>query len=384
MSDGPALSTPSLSSPGDAESARFDAVPDIELGTGVAAAGSAIEVPEAGAPDEDSHLPRSTSSAMPDLSSSSVPHLKARVHQRLSPDACASLQLDSLEYRALQPDDYHEVVALHTEWFPVSYDDAFYSKSVNGEIVTLAAVHAHTNGSGDDAANPAGLSSSLASSPGAASSSSSAPAQPLAGGGCQGESRPGADYDLLGIVTVSTSCEHHCEDIMNVLGSDCAANCNKACHGKDTLAESNSSGGSIAYILTLGVFEGFRRRGLARELLRRSVDHVDQNMPEVQAVYLHVVTYNEAAIQLYESMRFIRLEKFSSFYNLHGQPYDSYLYARYLHHGKPPWKVRLRNLLGFSFGLAVSGWVASAWSSMWRERKTSEVEAEDIEQMTPP
>lgn len=40
--------------------------------------------------------------------------------------------------------------------------------------------------------------------------------------------------------------------------------------------------GALAYILTLGVAEHFRRRGLASELIRRSVKHVEQQMPHVQ------------------------------------------------------------------------------------------------------
>ena len=37
-----------------------------------------------------------------------------------------------------------------------------------------------------------------------------------------------------------------------------------------------------------GIAEGFRRRGLARELIRRSVQQVESDLPEVQAVFLHV------------------------------------------------------------------------------------------------
>ena len=39
---------------------------------------------------------------------------------------------------------------------------------------------------------------------------------------------------------------------------------------------------------------------------------------QVKAVFLHVVTYNEAAIQLYESCGFLRIKYFPHFYYLHG------------------------------------------------------------------
>jgi len=315
-------------------------------------------------PDPDKDLPRSTSSAMPDPSSPSVPRLKARVHGRLSPEECAQIDLNALEYRALRPEDYQEVVALHTEWFPVSYDEAFYNKSVRGEIFTLAAVHRHSNG---NAASEGGSSGSNSGDPGG---------DVIATGL--------GDCDLLGIVTMSTNCEHHADDIMSVLGSDCATTC-RTKHPKDGGSMANEgadsgNGGALAYILTLGVVDGFRRRGLAKELLRRSIQHADRHMLEVQAVYLHVVTYNEAAIQLYESMRFVRLDRFNNFYNLHGAPYDSFLYARNLHQGRFPWKFRLRKLLAFS----LTEWVMSTWSSMWSNDALERRPSEDSDTMTPP
>merc|ERR550532_469644 len=169
------------------------------------------------------------------------------------------------------------------------------------------------------------------------------------------------------MITMSTMCEHHCDDITTVLGADCATACKRKPRPLDPLGTADEAGaGSLAYILTLGVADGFRRRGLARELLRRAVAHVNRSLPHVQAVYLHVVTYNSAAIHLYESMKFLRIGQFPSFYFLHGQPYDSFLYALYLHSGRPPWKWRLRSLLGLGPGASWREWVLCAWSSLWR------------------
>merc|ERR1719433_1156577 len=88
-------------------------------------------------------------------------------------------------------------------------------------------------------------------------------------------------------------------------------------------------------------------------------------MPDVLAIYLHVVAYNTAAIELYESMDFLRVARFPSFYYLHGKPYDSFLYALYLHGGRPPWKWRLRNFLGIGLGTSWKEWVFSTWSRLW-------------------
>lgn len=299
----------------------------------------------------------SSSSAMPDPSLPDVPRLKARVHRRLSATEYAQISPSQLSFRALQPRDVEEVVALHTEWFPVCYDEGFYTKSVHGEIFTLAAIHISerpTNGIHGGA------------------SSSSAPAEPL-------------EENLLGIITMSTSPEHHNDDDLTHLGFDVPAFCGKAqSDGAGTgdlenphapIAARPPAAGCVAYILTLGIVDGFRRRGLARELLERSIRHVDDHMPHVQAVYLHVVTYNDAAIRLYESMNFLRIAHFKQFYFLHGSSYDSYLYAYYLHDARPPWKWRLRKFLGAT-------WLEWVWSTVttwspWCKAETSVPKATD-------
>ncbi|CAJ1327314.1 unnamed protein product [Effrenium voratum] len=244
-------------------------------------------------------MPKSSSSAMPDLTADTVPHLKAQVHRRLSAEQLASIQLGQLGFRPLQASDMEEMMALHQEWFPVSYDQDFFKKSVEGQLYSMVATF-----------------------PASPSSSSAAP-----------------EESILGMITMSTYCEHHSEAIGQVLGMDCEAVCDrKRRRTPAAVEEGEKHAGALAYILTLGIADGFRRRGLARELLRRSMDYVEKDLPEVQAIFLHVVTYNEAAIQLYESSRFVRIEYFPSFYFLHGQHYDSYLYVHYLRGNRPPWR----------------------------------------------
>jgi len=279
---------------------------------------------------------------MPDLSSASVPPLRARVHGRLSPSECHRLTVDDLRFRTLKPEDFEEMVALHTEWFPVTYDEAFYRKSTGGDNISLVATYAASEAPGPSSAGVAGLN-------------------------IEEGNTLGPEEDLLGIITVSTSCEHHAEDITTVLGADCSTICQKKCGNTPLMVADRENGcarGALAYILTLGVVEGFRRKGLARELLKKSIAHVDANYPEVQAVYLHVVTYNTPAIELYESLKFVRIGFFSSFYRLHGGLYDSYLYARYLHGSHAPWRWRFKQWLGSA--TSWKEWVVSTWSSLWR------------------
>lgn len=50
---------------------------------------------------DDSHLPKSSSSAMPDLQAATVPRLKAKVH-RLTPERLKQISLSDLDPRSFQ------------------------------------------------------------------------------------------------------------------------------------------------------------------------------------------------------------------------------------------------------------------------------------------
>lgn len=243
--------------------------------------------------------------------------MKARVH-RIAADL-ATVDVHSLRYRPLHPEDYAEMMELHSEWFPVVYHDSFYQKSTNGEIFTLAATTRTERDEGTD------------------------------------------NDEIIGMVTMSTKCEHHANDIKHVLGDDCAVLC--------------EGSGSLAYILTLGVVDECRRKGIARRLLKRLISQVEQ-MPHVQALYLHVVPYNGAAVHLYESMGFLRVATFETFYQIHGQPYGSYLYALYLNGARPPFRWRVRKFLGIVFEATWREWLISQWQSLWRGDVAKPVECE--------
>ena len=56
----------------------------------------------------------------------------------------------------------------------------------------------------------------------------------------------------------------------------------------------------VMYILTLGTAHGHRRRGVAQRLLDEAVAYAETaNGYRCAAVFLHVVTYNDAAIRFY-------------------------------------------------------------------------------------
>eukprot|EP00434_Breviolum_minutum_P014361 symbB.v1.2.012666.t2/scaffold881.1/size155427/5 len=51
-----------------------------------------------------------------------------------------------------------------------------------------------------------------------------------------------------------------------------------------------------------GVVDAARGFGVAKSLLRKTMDVIRGELPQVQAIWVHVISYNEPAIALYESM----------------------------------------------------------------------------------
>ena len=81
----------------------------------------------------------------------------------------------------------------------------------------------------------------------------------------------------------------------------------------------------VMYILTIGCIPEMRKQGLASKLVNMCVEH-SANNPKCGAVYLHVLTSNQAAIRLYERNLFIFYHTRYNFYEIDGQAHSAYLY----------------------------------------------------------
>ena len=69
---------------------------------------------------------------------------------------------------------------------------------------------------------------------------------------------------------------------------------------------------NVIYILTLGVTDQYRRLGIASQLIRHVVSHAQHQL--CRAVYLHVIEYNAAALDLYRRNQFEELATLHNFY----------------------------------------------------------------------
>lgn len=76
--------------------------------------------------------------------------------------------------------------------------------------------------------------------------------------------------------------------------------------------------------------------GLAASSLIREVMKYASSVPTCRAVYLHVISYNNPAIHLYNKMSFRCVRRLQGFYLINGQHYDSYLFVYYVNGGRSP------------------------------------------------
>mmetsp|Transcript_5542 Transcript_5542/g.7090 ORF Transcript_5542/g.7090 Transcript_5542/m.7090 type:complete len:310 (+) Transcript_5542:275-1204(+) len=86
----------------------------------------------------------------------------------------------------------------------------------------------------------------------------------------------------------------------------------------------------VFYIMTLGCNDQFRNRGLGSKLIEDCINLVEQ-VGECGVMYLHVITYNKAAIRFYERLGFHRIQEIEDYYTIDEEKYNCYLYAKFFH-----------------------------------------------------
>jgi len=109
----------------------------------------------------------------------------------------------------------------------------------------------------------------------------------------------------------------------------------------EILASTFDKSSKIGYILSLGVVKGFRKQGIASFLLENLIAHLTtgENSHDVKAVYLHVLTTNNAAITFYEHRGFRPHLFLPYYYAIGGRRRDGFTYVLYLNGGHPPWRL---------------------------------------------
>uniref|UniRef100_A0A7S3R8Z6 N-alpha-acetyltransferase 60 n=1 Tax=Dunaliella tertiolecta TaxID=3047 RepID=A0A7S3R8Z6_DUNTE len=195
----------------------------------------------------------------------------------------APLPASNLTYRPLQPGDFVAVKEAHLQLFPIKYEDTFFNKAVNSldRIFSFAAFE-NANGDGE----------------------------------------------LAGFITARLCFMYELDNVDRFHISQSNPN-----NGSGTCASTDPA----VYILTLGVVPSWQKCGVASSLLALARQHAIEQL-RCCVMYLHVISYNEAAISLYMRNQFQCLGLLKDFYSLPCGPqpnaaralYDAYLFVQYL------------------------------------------------------
>ena len=197
----------------------------------------------------------------------------------------------SLEWRGIRAEDRREIEALHVECFPVRYSASFYDKAVQNKHLT----------------QPGRTLYSLLAVENSSSSSSSQPSQ-----------------------TPQTSINQSIQPSHRIAGAIISQFQDTRSYNDDLkILADGEAYAFLAYILTLATTEDYRRQGLASRLLHSCLSNARRN-PRCGAVYLHVITYNEAAIKFYEKHNFVRVRELQDYYSIDNVNYNAYLYVFYV------------------------------------------------------
>ncbi|PSS04554.1 Histone acetyltransferase [Actinidia chinensis var. chinensis] len=183
----------------------------------------------------------------------------------------------AISFRPIRPSDLEVLEKIHSDLFPIRYESEFFHNVVNGhDIVSWGAID---------------------------------------------RNRPnGQSEELIGFVTARI-----------VLAKD-----SEALQIEDLLRfDSAKPDQTLVYILTLGVVDSYRHLGIATSLIREVIKYAS-SIPMCRAVYLHVISYNNPAIHLYQKMAFQCVRRLHGFYFIDGRHYDSFLFIYYINGGRSP------------------------------------------------
>jgi ribosomal protein S18 acetylase RimI-like enzyme len=231
----------------------------------------------------------------PDLSTSSAydpesydrPTLAANVHGLLTQDDISNFSLSrDVEFRSVvSNDELDEIRQLHYEWFPVMYNDEFYNSIVTGggfgggDVITvLACMRADV-------------------------------------------------IKVIGVITIAIRRNEKqynpTGDLMPELGFP---------ELNGSLEESASSpfgeNPTLGYILTLGVVDELRRHGIGAALLEEGIRRVEEADTNCCAVFLHVIEYNQPAMNFYLRHGFKNFSRYDNFYFFDDKVFAGILFYR--------------------------------------------------------
>lgn len=87
------------------------------------------------------------------------------------------------------------------------------------------------------------------------------------------------------------------------------------------------------YILTFGVINEVRKKGIGSKLLKRVITETSKDY-SVKYIYLDVVEYNDQGIRCYENNGFVRAYTKNNHYNIFDKEYNAHVYCYFTNDGE--------------------------------------------------
>lgn len=294
-----------------------------------------------------------------------------------------------MSFREILPQDRYRIQELFEEWFPVEYKDDFYDnlcdhRSMGSQkLYTLVA----TTAMEEDPQQQQIVACLLGCKLGAQKLNEASRKLLIPG------YQP-CDIDLKAKTTMgSDDGDINMDDFEN--DKDTSAR-----NDDDEDDEEAECLPQVFYIMTLGVVEEYRKRGLASYLVERALEDqlvigsdgddkyewdspaastptVDKELAAAianttttfgqkkqprstpcETAYLHVIITNAAAIRFYEKLGFERLREITNYYTIEDRKFNCYLYAKFFS------KAHKRQAISSLVWGQLSVWMRSIWTTL--------------------
>lgn len=295
-----------------------------------------------------------------------------------------------MSFREILPQDRYRIQELFEEWFPVEYKDDFYDNLCDHgsmgsqKLYTLVA----TTAMEEDPQQEQIVACLL---------------------GCKLGSQKLNEASRKLLIPGYQPCDVDPKPQTTMDNDDGDINMDDFENDKDTSAQNDDDEDDeeaeclpqVFYIMTLGVVEEYRKRGLASYLVERALEDqlvivsdgddndewespaastatVDKELPAAaianttttfrqkkqprsapcETAYLHVIITNAAAIRFYEKLGFERLREITNYYTIEDRKFNCYLYAKFFS------KVQKRQAISSLVWGQLSVWMRSIWTTL--------------------
>ena len=193
---------------------------------------------------------------------------------------------EKIIYKPLSKDSFQDVKNLHKEWFPIDYDDDFFSNVLNnngGKYFTIGAFYNIKTDNKDKEV-------------------------------------------ILGLAF----CEF--EYVMDQLNKFINDKILDEINGNISICDELKSYmkcqfDKYIYIMTIGVMDEFRQMNIGSNLLKY-IYNIALKIDRCIAIYLHVISYNETAIKFYQKNKYKNVAKIDNYYNFEDKNYDAFVFMR--------------------------------------------------------